>query len=75
MKLTFKRVEINDKLENVRYVAYNIQSLEILCKWIKKNEYIVYGAYLEIELVGACYIYNAHKLYIEHLFVKKSINL
>ena len=64
---------INQKMLDMLLIIFNLQ--RFYANELRKNEYIVYGAYLEIELVGACYIYNAHKLYIEHLFVKKSINL
>ena len=82
MELSFKRIELNEenicKLESARYDAYSMQSLEIPCDksfWaneLRKNKYIVYGAFVDDEIIGACYVSNAHKLYIEQLFVKKN---
>ena len=81
MDLLFKRVFINEEtieiLEQVRYDAYGMLSLEIPCtksfyaNELRKNKYIVYAAYLDDELVGACYVSNSRSLYIEQLFVKK----
>lgn len=81
MELVFKRVELNEdniyKLEYARYDAYSMLSLEIPCNQsfcaneLRKKKYIAYAAYLDDEIIGGCYVSNAHKLYIEQLFVKK----
>lgn len=80
MKIEFKRIEINDEaikqLETARYEAYDMKNLEIPCtdsfyaRELKTGKYMVYGAYLEEELIGACYITNCLNLYIEQLYIK-----
>ena len=75
------RVDLNLKniedLERLRYDAYDMNSLEIpyldtfYANEMKKGKYVVYVCYNNLELVGACYVSNAHKLYIEQIFVKK----
>lgn len=80
MQIEFRRIEINDdtikQLETARYEAYDMKNLEISCtdsfyaKELKTGKYMAYGAYLEEELIGACYITNCLDLYIEQLYIK-----
>ena len=79
--MNIKRVDLSleniEALECLRYDAYKMNSLEIpyletfYANEMKKGKYVVYACYINLELVAACYVSNAHKLYIEQIFVKE----
>lgn len=81
MNIEYKHIpldeQIIDKLENIRYNAYEITNQPPIkenyhYRMLQQNKYLVYGCYLNDQLVGACYISNSYNsLYIEQLFIKK----
>lgn len=82
MDIKYKLISTNEDnitlLENIRYNAYGMNPNEFppeqtfYTKELKKNKYLVFGCYLDNQLVGACYISNLYNsLYIEQLFILK----
>lgn len=66
------------KLEELRYDAYGLDKskLPIATSFYTKNlqagKYLVFGCLYHNQLIGACYVSNAHNsLYIEQLFISK----
>ena len=71
--LTNSNIEL---LENIRFNAYKIDTTDFPVKdsfhfgKLQNKKYIVFGCYLNNELIGACYISNSYNsLYIEQLFI------
>ena len=82
--MTFKIENINEEtiyyLEKLRYNAYDMITSDIpynqtyYAKELRNNKYIVYSAYIDNKIVGACYVSNSlNSLYIEQLFVRKDL--
>ena len=66
------------QLESIRYNAYNMNKKQYPIEKtyhtmnLKKGNYLVFGCFLNNQLVGACYTSNSnHSLYIEQLFILK----
>lgn len=65
-------------LEKLRYNAYGMDPNSFPVektyhtKQLKEGKYLVFGCFLNNQLVGACYTSKTHNsLYIEQLFIKK----
>ena len=82
--LDYSLVELNDfnivELEKLRIDAYqfDLGDTPITETFFAKNlgagKYVVFGAYLDNKLVGACYVSNLYNsLFIEQLFVLKAL--
>lgn len=78
LKITDENIE---KLELARFDAYGMKVDDFDLKntfsanQLRNKKYLAFGAYLEDELVGGCYISNSrNSLYIEELFVKKMLS-
>lgn len=63
-------------LETIRFKVFNINSTDFdlsrtyYAKEMLQGKYLVYGAYIDEKLIGACYVSNSwNSLYIEYLFV------
>lgn len=63
-------------LESLRYKAYNIDTsiiannTNIHTKSLEEGKYLVFGCYLNNDLIGACYTSNNYNtLYIEQIFI------
>lgn len=81
--IEYKIVPLSDEtiklLETIRFNAYNIDPTNLdptktfYSNNLKNNKYLVFGCYLENQLIGACYISNSYNtLYIEQLFIHKN---
>lgn len=75
LKITDENIE---KLELARFDAYGMKTDDFDLKntfsanQLRNKKYLAFGAYLEDELVGGCYVSNSrNSLYIEELFVRK----
>ena len=75
LKITDENIE---KLELARFDAYGMKTDDFDLKntfsanQLRNKKYLAFGAYLEDELVGGCYVSNSRNfLYIEELFVRK----
>lgn len=75
LKITDENIE---KLELARFDAYDMKTDDFDLKntfsanQLRNKKYLAFGAYLEDELVGGCYVSNSrNSLYIEELFVRK----
>lgn len=82
MTILCKNLKVNEKiieeLELARFDAYGMKTDDFDLKntfsanQLRNKKYLAFGAYLEDELVGGCYVSNSrNSLYIEELFVKK----
>lgn len=80
--IKFEIINLNEKniklLENIRYNAYQLNPLDFPPKntfhtrELKNGKYLVFGCYLNNQLIGACYTSKSHNsLYIEQLFILK----
>lgn len=65
-------------LEKIRYNAYGMNPNDfspentLYTRELKNDKYLVFGCYLNNQLIGACYTSKAHNsLYIEQLFILK----
>lgn len=65
-------------LERIRYDAYKMNTYALppentfYTRELKASKYLVFGCYLNNQLIGACYTSKAHNsLYIEQLFILK----
>lgn len=75
LKITDENIE---KLELARFDAYGMKTDDFDLKntfsanQLRNKKYLAFGAYLEDELVGGCYVSSSrNSLYIEELFVRK----
>lgn len=81
-KIQYSIINLTDenilKLEQIRYDAYKFDKQELkegnplYIKYLKEGKYLVFGCYLNNQLIGGCYISNFHNsLYVEQLFISK----
>lgn len=66
-------------LEHLRYDAYGMDPTKFppeqtfYSKELRNSKYLVFGCYLNNQLIGACYTSKSHNsLYIEQLFIKNN---
>ena len=82
--IDYSLVKLNDsnivELEKLRINAYQMDFDDMsinntfFAKGLRCGKYIVFGAYLDNKLVGACYVSNIYNsLFIDRLFVLKSL--